>query len=488
MQALTITGHTTIASAVADDALANLTANLDTLKLHSAVGQTKLGDPKMVLENLTSMVLPFSKTLTCLSLSNCILPSSSEGNMVWSPGFFARLPCLSVLHMAGMHVGAKADFDLNGCIGLQELTCSNCGLQSLDVTACSKLKILDCSNNHLRDSLSVSTCKHLQTLHCQRNQLSALQLPVGDALTDLCCFTNKLQSLNLSHCASLENLQCSNNNLSAVILPDSVHMKELHLTANALYARNLEVSGGFSSTVSSLKCHTNDLNMLKSPNLLARLKKACIYGAAFEELSGFQDLLELTCDAGPLGSINLNGCGAAAVKLNCNSSCHNLPIHGRSSVWALFVSGLSGPPDLIGFTGLRHLSYCIQCLEGVLDLSVCCKTLQTVRVLDSSRNGTSTLSQIILTGCDKLEELICEGFPTLIELDLTPCTKLVSFKCVGSSIQSLDMSSCLLLTKVDIFKSNLLKSIQLPTSSNNNMQILTEQCPMLVRPTSVTRV
>ena len=68
---------------------------------------------------------------------------------------------------------------------------------NLDVSACSSLKFLECTNNNLT-SLNVSGLANLISIYCDNNMLSSLKLSGLRSLTDLICSNNNLSSLDLS--------------------------------------------------------------------------------------------------------------------------------------------------------------------------------------------------------------------------------------------------------------------------------------------------
>ena len=68
--------------------------------------------------------------------------------------------------------------DVSGCTSLMELVCSNNQLTNLDLSGCTALTELDCSSNQL-SSLDASTCISLTKISCYKNHLK------GEAVTQM---------------------------------------------------------------------------------------------------------------------------------------------------------------------------------------------------------------------------------------------------------------------------------------------------------------
>lgn len=105
--------------------------------------------------------------------------------------------------------------DVSGCTALEALTCSDNQLTSLDVSKNTALTFLDCGGNQLT-SLDVSRCTTLERLFCSDNQLTSLDVSGCMALTDLICDNNQLTSLDVSKNTALIGLQCDNNQLTSL--------------------------------------------------------------------------------------------------------------------------------------------------------------------------------------------------------------------------------------------------------------------------------
>jgi Leucine-rich repeat (LRR) protein len=77
---------------------------------------------------------------------------------------------------------------------------------NLDVSKCTSLKFLYCSNNYLT-SLDVSKNTALETLECYNNRLTSLDVSKNTALKTLQCSYNRLTSIEKNKNTALERLR-----------------------------------------------------------------------------------------------------------------------------------------------------------------------------------------------------------------------------------------------------------------------------------------
>lgn len=109
------------------------------------------------------------------------------------------------------------------CQNLRVLRCngssSNGMLSSLDVSANSKLEILDCSNNCLTE-LNIRDNAILRELNCSNNQIHQLSLDNNEYLVSLICNNNRLTELNIAANRYLKTLYCQNNDIEEIIIWD----------------------------------------------------------------------------------------------------------------------------------------------------------------------------------------------------------------------------------------------------------------------------
>ncbi len=116
---------------------------------------------------------------------------------------------------------------------LELLSCSSCGLKSIDVSALPKLQTLNCNSNGL-SSLDVSGNRALTHLECSNNQLTRLNLNGNPGLRHLGCSSNPLGSLDLSHNPALEEVWCEYDQLSALDVSQNPNLAYLDCFGNFL--------------------------------------------------------------------------------------------------------------------------------------------------------------------------------------------------------------------------------------------------------------
>lgn len=95
---------------------------------------------------------------------------------------------------------------------LEKLVCYNQVLTELDLSACQKLRYLDCHNNRIQieflncsenllTEIDVENCVNLETFYCRENGILNLNLIQNTKLHDLMTGSNPLESLDVTHCS-----------------------------------------------------------------------------------------------------------------------------------------------------------------------------------------------------------------------------------------------------------------------------------------------
>jgi hypothetical protein len=108
--------------------------------------------------------------------------------------------------------------DVSACTELTDLYCSDNQLVALDVSNNAKLAYLNCSNNRLTH-LDASNNLKLKSLSCESNQLTTLDVSSCTELIYLDCYDNRLTSLDGLDNTKIANLNCRNNFLNFSSLP-----------------------------------------------------------------------------------------------------------------------------------------------------------------------------------------------------------------------------------------------------------------------------
>ncbi len=210
----------------------------------------------------------------------------------------------------------SASLDVSGCTALTSLSCSNNQLTSLDVSGCTALMSLDCYKNQLT-SLDVSGCTALTSLYCGGNQLTSLDVSGCTALMSLDCYRNQLTSLDVSGCTALTSLlSCSNNQLTSLDVSGCTALTGLSCSNNQL--TSLDISNN--TALTSLDCSNNQLTSLDISNNTALTSLDCSNNQLTSlDVSGCTALTDLYCYDNDLRSLDVSGC-TALTSLSCSNN------------------------------------------------------------------------------------------------------------------------------------------------------------------------
>ena len=89
------------------------------------------------------------------------------------------------IRIGSSSLGMMGNLDVSGCTGLERLDCSENQLTEINVSGCTTLEDLDCTNNKLTE-LNVSTNTRLYYLDCADNMLTQLDASMKDSLEYRC--------------------------------------------------------------------------------------------------------------------------------------------------------------------------------------------------------------------------------------------------------------------------------------------------------------
>ncbi len=138
-------------------------------------------------------------------------------------------------------------------------------MTSLDLTGCTKLNVLECSNNQLTSLEVEDNCSPLFIFDCSNNQLSELNVPAVSCahmgLFD--CSHNKLVSLTIGRAkvgyieptGPDERFDCSNNLLTSFVPLAEFRVQTFDCSNNEIAA--LDPSGF--GLVNTIECYDNPL-------------------------------------------------------------------------------------------------------------------------------------------------------------------------------------------------------------------------------------
>ena len=161
------------------------------------------------------------------------------------------------IRIGSSSLGMMGNLDVSGCTGLDRLDCSENRLTEINVSGCTALTDIDCSNNKLTE-LNVSTNTELYTLRCYGNQLTELDVSENTWLYELYCFGNELVRIDISGCTDLDGLDCSENQLTELDLSGNTSLRWLYCSGNRITELDLTAN----SELEALRCSENQLTAI----------------------------------------------------------------------------------------------------------------------------------------------------------------------------------------------------------------------------------
>ena len=134
-------------------------------------------------------------------------------------------------------------------------------LTSMNISKCTSLVLLSCSNNWLT-SLNISKNTALRELFCYNNRLTSLDVANNIALIALSCGLNHIDYLDVSNNTSLEKLSCTDNKLASLDVSKCTALKEIGCSGNLLTTLDVSII----NSLSGLGCADNQLISLDISN------------------------------------------------------------------------------------------------------------------------------------------------------------------------------------------------------------------------------
>ena len=351
-------------------ALTTLSCGYNQLRSLDLSGYTSLKAINCRYNDLTSLNVSGCTALTtldCQSSTLMKLDASGCSNLTMLQYYGLRKVNLSgckslkSFSYKGTLFDKLTSLDVSGCTAMTELYCSNNALTSLDVSSCTALTELNCGGNQLT-SLDVSGCTVLTKLDCYDNNLTSLNVSGCTALTELNCsvwanFVNvsKLTSLDVSSCTALTKLwcrqvqltsldvskntalttlDCSQNQLTSLDVSKNTALTTLDCASNLL--RELNISG--CNNLNSLECYGNQIKGTEMANLVNSLPDR-----QGKEVGSFRVLNEYY-------SVDGNVCLAAHVATAKAKNWRTL--FYRNSEW-LDYAGLDNPTFAVTYSSSR---------------------------------------------------------------------------------------------------------------------------------------
>ena len=318
----------------------------------------------------------------------------------------------------GLTLGSKSIKNLSGInyfIGLENFSCRENQLTSLDLSNNRELTTLHCGENNLTD-LVIENSK-LDELNCRKNNLKSLDITKATNLTTLLCFENELTSLNLSKNQKLKILKCDYNNLNDLDISTNLELQDLNCSFNQLENINLDNN----KELVKLICHNNKLQNLN--------------------LKNHEKLVKLYCNQEQLSTLNVENC-INLEDLTCSrSNLKNLDISSNKNLKYLeCVANKLTNLNIENNIELLEL-YCYDNEIKALDIS---KNID----LENLTCYKNKLDSLNTSKNKNLKYLYCSQ-NELTSLDVTKNTELVRLYCGENRLTSLDVSKNTKLKELD---------------------------------------
>lgn len=241
------------------------------------------------------------------------------------------------IRIGSSSLGMMGNLDVSGCTGLDRLDCSENQLTEINVSGCTALTDIDCSNNKLTE-LNVSTNTELYTLRCYGNQLTELDVSENTWLYELYCFGNELVRIDISGCIDLDGLDCSENQLTELDLSGNTSLRWLDCSGNRITELDLTAN----SELEALRCSENQLTAI--------------------DVSANTSLTELNCSGNQLTELDLSE-NTSVYRLECENNYITFLDLTNNPIAIKTVSAEG--PGFIGVKTVIHGEYLVPAISAV---------------------------------------------------------------------------------------------------------------------------
>lgn len=241
------------------------------------------------------------------------------------------------IRIGSSSLGMMGNLDVSGCTGLDRLDCSENQLTEINVSGCTALTDIDCSNNKLTE-LNVSTNTELYTLRCYGNQLTELDVSENTWLYELYCFENELVRIDISGCTDLDGLDCSENQLTELDLSGNTSLRWLYCSGNRITELDLTAN----SELEALRCSENQLTAI--------------------DVSANTSLTELNCSGNQLTELDLSE-NTSVYRLECENNYITFLDLTNNPIAIKTVSAEG--PGFIGVKTVIHGEYLVPAISAV---------------------------------------------------------------------------------------------------------------------------
>jgi len=334
------------------------------------------------------------------------------------------------------------EIQIEGCPEVVSVDVSCNLISRLDLTKCPLLDSLVAYSNQIQE-LDMTFCPQIKYVECRNNKLSSLKLGVSQNLYYVNAENNLLTDLNVSVNSALKFLNFSDNQISDIKLVNNKLLQDLSLNNNKLSNLNLRSN----RALKTLSCYGNTLETLSIENNNALTSVDC-HGTGISELviEKNLDLEYLNCGGNNITLLDISK-NVKLKDLYCN--CPNMGrIYLDSSI------------SIEGITYNRsddHINPATEVFLYDQSFEIADKTLKDylLRYYDFDSNG-----EVSYFEAEKITSINVSGLPVKTLSGIENLKMLKSLKCSGCQLDTIDISSSVLLE--DLFcENNGLKEIVL---------------------------
>ncbi|GBC05823.1 hypothetical protein RclHR1_06450001 [Rhizophagus clarus] len=272
------------------------------------------------------------------------------------------------------------------------------------------INIVGDKKSKFKGSLKIKDFEKLKKISLQKFDLINLEISDCSKLTKInLSELSLLTSLFISKCSKLTKLNCSSKELTSLKISDCSRLKNFDLS-------------GFSKleSLSVTKCPVS-LDRLTTELTSLEINSSLFEDIGLRQLTKLESLTVIDC-------LKLNKFDYSSNKLTILKirDCHNLD-----------------DVDLSRLPNLTILSV-IDCLKLTkLD----CSSIESLTKLEVNglielNCSNTSIEELSLNLCPKIERLECSNNSKLINLDVSNCSNLKSLNCSGNNLTSLDLSHC----------------------------------------------
>lgn len=343
-------------------------------------------------------------------------------NLTWNEDNPKRL---TSIYCEGNYLAGT--LDLSGCTALEFLYCSNNTLTSLDLNSCTALTELECMDNSL-SNLNLNSCTALISLNCIDNLLITLDINNCTALKYFNCNNNSLETLNLSGCTALQSLNCSHNALTSLNVSGCTALQSLNCGYNSLITLNISNC----TILRSLDCDNNLLTTLDINNCKALRFLFCYNNSLTTlDISSCTELEYLDCSSNHLYALDLSANASLATFWGDYQTVSLTLCNNGSGVYQLPIT-LNNP---------QFDNSAITYTNGILQSD-------NNTINSSSFNAATNMSGYNLSGTITFTYSENSGVGTFQAADLhlypNPASDIVNFS-VEAAYEIIDFQGCILL-------------------------------------------